>query len=415
MASAAALALATIGVVLLGAFAASYLHRRWRIPDILALLAIGVAGTRLGPVLDHDFMAAIFPLAATLALVIILFDGGLELRITDVRSGLVGGMALAGVVFASTTLLCAGAAHWVAGMDWGAAALLGMCFAGAGVVIVIPLIQQMGVRHETRTIVSIEAAVSDVLVLVGVGALAGTIASPQPRVALDLLRLLYEFLGGAAIGGVAGFVWGRVLASRGLAGLEYVLTLAVLVLAYAGAEVAGASGIIASLAFGAVLGNTTKHGVLSRATEFKVVDPAPVFGEGMAGFHHQALFLVRAFFFVGLGATLDVHVFTQPRLVMLGLGCSVAVVAARWWATRMLFRKSMPAWDRAAVAALFPLGLAAAVASVIPSAQFHLEGTEEFGAVAAIVIVLTNAGAGIAVFFLERSGLRQRPDPMFSK
>ncbi len=417
--------LVAVGVIVGGAFLASLAFKKYRLPEVLLLMTLGVA---LGPVLhfvDVEGFRGLSPLIGTIAILLILFDGGLEIQLRDLKSGVAKGALLALLVFSGTAILAAGVGFLVAGLAAENALLLGMAFGGAGVVIVMPLIRQLGVSQDAITVVSIEAAVSDVLVIVGVYGLATAL-----KYRLDdpgeFARTLFLVFSIAIVAGVAaGFLWSRFLAASWVRGYEYVLTLSAVFLLHVGVEHLAASGPMAVLAFGLVIGNSKKtvafveastHSPSRRRTAPLPAGAAvPVFTETLAGFHHEMVFLIRSFFFVGLGVLLDLEVLVKPRFLGVGLLMALAVVLGRFWGTALVLGRSrLPAWDRLSVALMFPLGLAAAALSLVPSQVFGIAGTEEFGSYAAVVILLTNAFCSTAVWWLSRSAARkpfERPAP----
>jgi cell volume regulation protein A len=88
-----------LGGLLVLAFVANRLAKRTRVPDVLVLLATGVV---IGPVL-HWVDATKFQGAThgfgTLALILILFEAGLELDIRDTLRHFPGGIVLAFLSF----------------------------------------------------------------------------------------------------------------------------------------------------------------------------------------------------------------------------------------------------------------------------------------------------------------------------
>lgn len=414
-------ALTLVGVMLTGGFLAALMFRRTGVPDILALVLLGVL---LGPVsgfVDVEAFRGVVPFVGTLAVILILFDGGIEIKVGELRGGVRTGVGLAALAFAVTTVLAGVVAHFVAGMPWPHALLLGMAFGGAGVAIVIPLVQALPVARSTVTVVSVEAAFSDVLVVLGVYALAGAMAAGEFGFVDIAGALALHFVGGTAIGLAVGLGWARVMRSFEEAGYEYMLTLAVVFLVYALAEALHASGLLAVLAMGFVIGNSRKivaRGAMEafarprEASGEAVAEGVPVFDRRLQHFQHEVVFLVRTFFFVGLGILVDPALFRDPRFVVLGLLLAGAVVAARFLAVAAVFaRRGPPARDQLAIALMFPLGLAAAALSLVPSQVFGIAGTERFGDVAAVVIVLTNALAAAAVWAAFRVyGVRSKAD-----
>lgn len=404
--------LLVVGIIVVAAFFAALAFHRFRIPDIILLIGLGMA---LGPVFkffDVELFESLAPLVGTAALVIILFEGGLKVRVRELMTGVATGSALALLVFLATALLCALVGVVWIGLDAPLALLLGMSLGGAGVVIVIPLIQHLGVSSRAITIVSIEAATSDVLVVLGVVGLSTAIHLKETDPTAFVAHLLQEVIIGVGVGLLAGLAWVRVLKAFEKRSYEYVLTIGTLFLLYAITEsdLLGGSGALAVLAFGLVVGNSRKTRRLAEETDVpmrgrpaRTWEWTPVFGGELVNLHHEVIFFVRAFFFVTLGAVVNLDVFGDAKFLLGGLLLTICVAAGRYWGVTLLFfRSGLAAWDRMAVTLMFPLGLAAAVVSLIPSRRFGIAGSEEFGAYALVAIVLTNLIASVLVFVTAR-------------
>jgi Na+:H+ antiporter len=408
--------LVAVGVIVVSAFFASLAFRLFRLPDTIFLIGLGML---LGPALhwvDVELFRAIAPFIGTVALIVILFEGGLKIHLAELAEAVAPGALLALLVFGATALLCALVGMIVLGLDGTRALLLGMSLGGAGAVIVIPLIQRMEVGSAARTMVSIEAAVSDILVVLAVVGFATAIQLSQSDPADFLVQLAQTFAIGLVLGVAGGLGWVAALRAFKERSYEYVLTVSVLFLLYVATEFIGGSGPLAVLVFGLVVGNSRKVETLAQEERREATTRhkrtwtyAPVFGGELVSLHHEVIFFLRAFFFVTLGAVVDLHVFTEPRFLAGGILLALAVVLGRFWgATVLLFRSRQPVWDRLAVALMFPLGLAAAVVSLIPSSRFQLSGTENFGAYAIVAIVTTNLLAAAAVFWLSQPRIRAR-------
>lgn len=404
--------LIAVGLMIVGAFFGSLVFRRFRVPDIVFLIGLGVV---LGPVtnfVDVEVFRAIAPLAGTIALIIILFDGGLEIRIQEIVHGVTSGGVLGLIVFVGTALLCAAAAHFVGGIEWPYALLLGMALGGAGAVIVIPLIHELEVSERSRTIVSIEAATSDVLVVVGVVGLSTVLSLKEGDPAALTRNLVQTFAVGLSGGVVAGLLWTQGLKRFTERSYEYVLTMAILFLLYAGVEELHGSGALAVLAFGLVIGNQTKIEKIKedlgrrKARNWRY---APVFHADLRNLHQEMVFFIRAFFFVALGVIINPQIVFTPRFLGLGLLLTLGVILGRFWGVVLLLGRSrLPQWDKIAIGLMFPLGLAAAALSIVPFDRFGLDGARDFGSYAAVVILLTNVVSSIAVFVLSTAGVRSR-------
>ena len=401
MASGAVTALLAIGAAVAVAFVASALFRRTHIPDILFLLGTGAL---LGPVLDLadvDAVQSALPVLGALAIITILFDGALEVTPSQMRSFGVPAVGLSLTVLATTMVLCAVVANQVAGMAWTPALLLGLCFGGAGIAIIVPLARRMGVSHDANAVILLEAVTSDIFVIIGmfVACTIVTVGTVGLGLALELVLILAWAL---ATGPAAGWLWARFLGRWGHTTNAYMATLAVLVLVYAITEVLGGSGALAVLLFGVVVGNSKGRPVGSGLRN-------QVFARELVAFHHEVVFFVRAAFFTGLGVVTRWELLLGRPFLVTGLLLALAVGVCRALGVGVaLGRSGLSRWDRVATAMLFPMGLATAAVSVVPLA-FGIPGAELIVDYAAVVIVLTNVLGTLAVFAASALHQRHRP------
>ena len=385
-----------VAVVLAAAFLANLAFRRYRIPDVLLLIFMGVL---LGPVLgfaDIGLFRQIGPLVGTIAILVILFDGGLEIRLADLRGGAAIGAMLAVVVFTATVVLCMAVAT-IRGMAWDLALLLGLVLGGAGVVIVVPLIRRLGVDGRAATAVTVEAAFADVFVILGVYVAGAAIASGHADGLAIGTGILVALGVGIGVGLAAGLGWARLLGAGWLRGYEYVLTLAALFGTHVVVEASMGSGPIAVLAFGLVVGNSRRSRRFADESTLVARDMrVPVFGESLAGVQQEVVFLVRALVFVGLGVTLDLAAFQSPAVLVTGAVLTLAIAVARMGGAFALLRP-YSVWDRTCVGLMFHRGVAAAALSQVPADRFGIPGAEVLVAYAAVVIIMTNVLASLLV------------------
>ncbi len=393
MATEVAPLLALAGLILVVAFGASALFRRTYVPDILFLLGLGAV---LGPatgVFDIGFIATALPLIAAMAVVLILFDGALEITPSNLRSIGTASAVLSVSIFTGTTLLCGTILHFGLDYAWPLAFLLGMAFGGAGIAIIVPLAQSMGVSSNGLAVIVLEAVISDIMVVMGVS-LAATVLvlGGFGWVAMGPLMLAIVV---AIIAGLAGgWVWNRVLDRIGSSSSAYMVSLAALFLVYALTEALDGAGPLAVLLFGIMAGRGHRAAMAR--------DQAA--GHRLVAFHHEIAFFVRAFFFVFLGAAMDWSLLAQPRFLVAGAALAAAIALTRMVCVGVVLRRTeLSARDRMTAAVLFPMGLVTAAVSVIPYRQFEIPGTEHFGDVATVVILLTNILATLFVFGAARS------------
>lgn len=151
------------GIAVLG-IGAQWIAWRMRLPSILVLLLVGLAagpGMNLLPV-DAMLGDLLTPLVS-LAVAVILFEGGLTLDLRELRQigRAVGQLVILGVL--ATWAMAAVAAHYVAGLDWGVALLLGAILTVTGPTVVGPLLRHVRPQGNVGPIANWEGIVADVL------------------------------------------------------------------------------------------------------------------------------------------------------------------------------------------------------------------------------------------------------------
>lgn len=198
--------LTRVGVLFGAAVFAQWLGWRLHVPAILLLL---LAGLVLGPIsgfLNPDQLLGglLFPLIS-LSVAIILFEGGLSLRFTEIRdsSKVVRNLIILGVpvTWVGATLIGYFGAH----LGWGASLLLGSVLTVSGPTVVGPLLRHIRPRKRVSGVLKWESILVDpvgatLAVLVFVGLLSG---SPEGAAASAALSF-FKTVAAGAIGGIVG-------------------------------------------------------------------------------------------------------------------------------------------------------------------------------------------------------------------
>ena len=359
-----------IGSIIFIGFFGNTIFNRFRIPDVLILVFLGMAigpdmlGERFGLVTyetlgNIDEFRDVFLSAA---LVIILFDGGLCL---DIRS-VIESMRLSAFMSILTFILemtCIGLAlHILMDVDLTLSLILGAIVGGTSGAIVIPIANKLRIQPKTKAIMVMESAITDVLVVV----VALTFISVAQLGQFEWLSvvedLTIKFLVGGVVGFVAGVIWLFVLQKLHHQPLSYMITIAALFLIAGLVETIGSSGAVAALAFGLSMGN--KQFVRRRLTSLTLKLSS---NGNIQQFHSEISFFVRTFFFVYLGLLFRFDTFTEIHLVA-GL-LLIAVIATVRWFTALATWKigTLNIEDAIALWGLMPRGLAAAVLATLPA------------------------------------------------
>src|SRR5205823_8267099 len=157
----AALDTISIGILLgallvLAGIMSSLVAMRFGAPLLLVFLIVGMAAGEAGPGhLQFDDVRTTY-LVGSIALALILFDGGLRTRFTTFRSVLAPSLTLATAGVLVTAALTAPVAKLVLGMDWTEALLVGAVVASTDAAAVFFLIHSRGLRLRPRVGATLE-------------------------------------------------------------------------------------------------------------------------------------------------------------------------------------------------------------------------------------------------------------------
>jgi cell volume regulation protein A len=250
------------GALLAAALGASVLAARVRLPGLLILLALGMAvgvdGAGLIAFSDYEMARRI----GTIALAVILFEGGLSAGLAEIRPVLGAALRLGMIGTAITALLAGVAAAFLFGVPLIYGVLLGSILASTDTAAVFGLLRGSPLKRRLGRTLEGEAGLNDpVAVLLVVGCISWI---QQPAFgAGDMALLLVRQLSVGAISGVL-FGWGGAAVLRRLRldppGLYPVASTATAALAYGAADTFGGSGFLAVYLAGLALGSKSIPG-----------------------------------------------------------------------------------------------------------------------------------------------------------
>jgi cell volume regulation protein A len=401
----AALILGLVGGLLMLAFIANRVFRVTRVPDVLVLMALGLL---LGPVLglvNPSQLSSITNVLGTLAIILVLFEGGLELDLRRTLQHFPGSLFLAMLAYGFSIALVALIVNKGLGMPLTTSLAVGAVLGCTSSTVVLPVLQQLGAREPVKVTLMLEASWGDVLAVLTVGLLLG-VGSQGGPVARHVLQGLLTQVGVAVVfASAAGILWSRLLPVLSDARFWQVMTFSIVLVLYAGTEALGASGLIAVLAFGLTLANFPGIDPRLRALEEESVSLQSQ--ESLLNFHSELAFLVRTFFFVLIGAITDLKSFRGHTLLIAGvLG---ALFLARWLAlqiSRLAFR-DVEAKERELMLWIMPRGLITVVLALqVVAARSEVSF---LSALAFAVILVTNLMVVVGSLRASRNAIANPP------
>ena len=374
------------------AVVANWLSGITRVPDIVVLLLVGIA---LGPVTHlippNTFQHGI-GIIGMLALMLILFQGGLELHLKEVVRNLSGALLLSVVCFALSVFLVGVAMHYLLHFSWVDGLLIGAALGSTSGSVVLPALQQLEVPDYLKVTLTLESSLGEILAVLTVGALV-TISGTDSLFSGLVVGFSRHVIVDVLLGVGAGFLWRKFLPF--IAGQQYAnaLNLGIVLAVFSIGRLSGGSGLLAELIFGLTLSNLPRSPHFTRQ------------GARMMAFHSEFTFLVRSFFFVVLGVMAQwvSRSYIIPIIAII-VGLLVARLAAVYM-TRWSIRGSTAA-DSETLFLMLPRGLITAVLAL----QIVSARGQDFGflpSMAFTVVLVTNMFVIVAAVKAKKTSALQ--------
>lgn len=302
--------LAIVGFLLALAGLASPLSSRLGVPALVPFLALGMlAGSEgIGGIFFSDYALALR--LGTVALVLILFDGGLNTAPTVLRRAALpaGLLATLGVIGTAALVALAGIAL---GLSPAMSILVGAVVSSTDAAATFAVLRGSGVRlrRSTAATLEVESGLNDPMAIL-LTLLATELALGRTPSATDAALLFFKQFGiGTIVGITSGFGarWMLRNVSLPAAGLYPVLTVAIAFLAFGSSAMIEGSGFVAVYASGLVL----------------AAGPLP-YASGVRRVHDALAWLSQIMMFTLLGLL----VFPSQLRPVLGVGIAIALVLA---------------------------------------------------------------------------------------
>lgn len=296
-------------VLMLASVLASKASSRFGVPSLLLFLVIGMLAGSEGPGQIWFNDVAMSQHIGIVALAFILFSGGLDTPWRDVRRVLLPGLSMATI----GVVVSAGVAGWFAHVLFRftplESLLLGVIISSTDAAAVFAVLRTSGVRlrGKLQPLIELESGSNDPMAIFLTTTLIGLVLKPTT----SLPSLAGEFAMEMGIGAAAGMLAGRGslwLINRiqlDHSGLYPVLSVALVLLTYAGSALIHGNGFLAVYVAGIVIGNNR---FIHRAT--------------IVRFHDAIAWIMQIAMFLALGLL----VFPSRLLQVAGQGVALALI-----------------------------------------------------------------------------------------
>lgn len=235
--------------------AAVRISSRSGLPSLLLYLGIGIAMGQDG-LLDVKFDdAELTQVIGYAALVVILAEGGLGTKWKEIKPALPAAAALATAGVAVSVGVTATAAHYLVGLEWQQALIVGAVVSSTDAAAVFSVLRKVPLPSRVTGALEAESGFNDapVVILVVAFSSTGPIESWYMLVGEIALELAIGAVIGLAIGWLGAFALRHVALPA--SGLYPIAVIAIAVMAYAAGAMAHGSGFLAVYLASMILGN----------------------------------------------------------------------------------------------------------------------------------------------------------------
>ena len=297
-----------ISVMLVSGVVISKASYRFGMPSLILFLLTGIlAGTEgFGGVEFDNYDIA--QQMGNIALIFIMFSGGLETKISTIRPILREGVLLSTLGVILSVFIVGGFVYYVTDFSFYESMLLGAIVSSTDAAAVFGIFRsrKMGLKHNLRPLLELESGSNDPMAFIMTTTFIYLIKSPDVSI-IDTVWMLVRSI---TLGSIAGFLFGRGMLwllnhiKLDTEGLYPVLSLAMCMLTFAATDMIGGNGFLAIYIAAVILGN---NGFVHK--------------KSLTRFHDGVAWLMQVVMFIMLGLLV-----TPSNIVpVIGVGILVSV------------------------------------------------------------------------------------------
>ena len=342
---------------------------RRSIPDVLGLMFIGIL---IGPVfhlVDPSSFGKFGSLFSNLVLIFILFESGTDLKIAEVKSSFKESAGITTIGFITTwittTVLCMS----IFQLPLLTSLFIGAALGGTSSAVVVGLVKKIPVKPKTATTLIIESAETDVFTLAIPLSILGFMLTGEMQAHTLVAQFISSLVMALVIGVSGAFLWSFIINRIQTLKATKFSTPAFLFILYGITEYLQFSGPLTALSFGIAIGNLQYFE--PRLLEKIVPNQNIVLPDAEKNFFSELVFLLRTFFFVFIGVSIQVN---RVDWLLWGAVITLALFLVRIIAVKMVIARNTPVLDKATISFMIPKGLGAAVIATLPLQQGHADG-----------------------------------------
>src|SRR5580704_11448259 len=314
----------------------SILSRYIRVPSVLLLLFAGI-GAKI--VAENYGVALVFPahlveILGSVGLIMIVLEAGLDLKLSRNKIKLIRNSFFAAlVIFAISVAGIAAVIHYWLHDDMVKCIVYAIPLSIMSSSIVIPSLHHL--TETKKEFLVYEASFSDIIGILAFNYFIGSEILSGKSVGMFFLNILIAFLLSLLFSIIL-----FIIITKSKLNVRFFLIFALLLILYEGGKLFGLPSLIMILVFGMLMNNWA----LIRFRHLNVLFPPEKVVETTLLLHSltaESSFLIRTFFFILFGFSIDIKAALQPEVMLIGSALVLVLLLTRYLYLRFFLKESV--------------------------------------------------------------------------
>ncbi|MEM0150616.1 MAG: cation:proton antiporter [Thermoplasmata archaeon] len=373
-----------VSFIIFVGYLGDYAFIKFKFPDVLILIIIGYLITFLLRLDLNTILYSYLPIATTISLIIILFEGGISLHISLIRDVLKKAVIYALFYYFITFILISLILYFILNINYSVSILYGAILSSPSVAIVIPLINRSFIDEKRRHMYIVEVTLLDLFSIVITISLIEYFPLSINTILPVTISLITNVFAQTFFGFLSGIFWIELLRKIEKVELSYMLTLGFLFAIYALSDLLWKNGMISSVVFGIVLGNNIIFRKWLKLKDYTI-------DENIFKFNKEVVFFMRTVIFVAVGSIFIISFNFKMVLIVISI---LIIIYLMQILVHYIFEKSIP--DKY-VNYIMPRGLTQIVLGIFAITTIK-SLTIDFIQVISFVVIITNLISAIIIY-----------------
>ncbi len=389
-------------IILCGLVIFSYLFDiiagKTKIPSVILLMALGIG---IKQVLDYFNLVtynfgAILPTLGTLGLILIVFEGALELRYSrDKNSVIKRSFTSALITLLASSFLITWIINYISGQDYYRCFVNAIPFCVVSSAVAIP--SSSHINKEKKEFIIYESSFSDILTVILFNFMIN-----NPRINVASFTNLGIELSAILLVSVCSCLLLLYLIGRLTHHIKSFLIISLLILVYSVGQVFHLSSLVIVLALGLFLNNANqiKFPLFKKYFMYAKLDQDL---KQLFQLSAESAFLLRTFFFIIFGLTMDINQLQNWSLLASG-----GIILVAIYLVRLLYLKLIAKTDLLPELVLIPRGLISVLLYYSLPPALKIKGVET--GLLFVVILGTSIVMSLGLFFTKTNTVKNEAD-----